>query len=575
MSGGERQSTPPHAGRGRVADPPASLLPTSAPKAFDEDNPFLRQLEFILSKSSRSQAATTAADAASRTDAGHAARGRKAQHGLADCEAGVRSFRLGSTPPVDGTSSAAGKSESWSSAAQPKTASDRVGKVTPPPFKPQPPRLPTHMCEINFWESSDEDNDGTFRDSRVSAASPCVAEAKSGRGWGAGGARDPRSEEECDRVTSPGPSSDGGWPETKRCSPPNLVREYREEEEVEAPGRDKRGGGREAPPSSRTCATVSGRATGARTYVGGGATGARIMDCPRPPSQAVRNGGSGLDMEVFDTEAVAAISAPNYGTTVRCGEDDDWMSDAEEKGPLFTPPAFQNGQPEVRAGHKRGRSTPIQSPVGYGSGGGSSSSDRDGRGRKKGRREHYSTPALRRPRSSSLSLTPPRLAAFDSDFDSDEDASDDELTARRGSVAKRKGQGKGVKGSRLSRPRVSSVGGAATGERSNRGHKRGHEELLNGRIEAMRVGSDGEGWVNGSVPGCGGRRGGGGGCGRVRTESVGERHRHRVFALLLFFTISPTVPYFGSSTHSLVAPKKTPWQIVDKNTQLCATTAKY
>lgn len=370
--------------------------------------------------------------------------------------------------------------------AQPKT-NNNIGRV-PTKAAQRPRRRPASVFDGmgSSSDSSDDDNDdddddddrasaarmsgghtvvsGSSSSAGVSAAgtlrssSPSVAEPKAG-------ARLFSSDEDTDDdrgeggSDSPGPASDGGWPETKRCPPPNLQEGF--------------DGG-----DGLTAAAAAGQ-------------------------KNVSRSGSGVEK-------------PRCYLDIG---DDDWMSDADDEDPaVATPAAAVPGiqqRPTTgrsasshgsRLGLKRNRSPPVRSKPGdddYGSGGDCCRGDK-----KTGRSERYPTTPVprRKQRSSSLSLSPRRpTTAFDGDYDSDAELDDEPPTTVVSGVARKKGAG------------CASCRDVSTNQhRRGRGHKRRHEDSLNDRIRAMRVGSDGEEQGDGGAFAQWGRdRGqgtGGGGC---------------------------------------------------------------
>lgn len=455
-------------GRGST-DPPASLVPTSAHKLSDEENPFLRQLHLMLDKPSS---------------------GRASEAGAA---------RDSSTPSAAVVDSFAEDEldewNIWPSVAQPKTASDRVGRVTPlPPPQQQPSnqeswQLPPPLIDIDDLESSSDGDDkgGAFRmanslppssspsqsvPSRELTPSMAMAEVKSDEDRGWSGQKSSRSEEDGRGEESPGPDSDG-----KRCPPANLnvAREKVGDAEGDRGGCVSHGGRRgmkSAPQTSSSrgvWTTSQGRVDiiGCRAYPGGRITESGKTDdrCCSLQRSGVRDG---------------SLGSGRVGGGI--SEGDDWMSDAEETGALpVTHPVSCVGKPKARDGCKKEFTSCVRSPETRGTGGRTSRSER------------YTTPVPRRPRSSSLSLTPPLRSTA---FDSDEDSAGEKLPA---------GGKETSKGSRSSKMRKLSLT-----SRDQRGRKGGREELLGmkDRIEAMQVDNDGEWSTGGGASGLGGKRGG-------------------------------------------------------------------
>ncbi|CAM9892341.1 unnamed protein product, partial [Sphacelaria rigidula] len=302
-----------------------------------------------------------------------------------------------------------------------------------------------------------------------------------------------------DRWPLPGPCSDGGWLESKRCAPPNL--------------------------KSRSRSSTSSGGNG----------------------NLKSNGMSGTAEE--------SSSGGNGRRRLGCGENSgNFMSDTEDYGGITrvhsTRKAEGGGAAAGRTGLKRGRTPPIVSPgdtrsyyssddgnnnygnnssnlVGgdFGGGDGYGGGDRL-RGGKTGRNERYTAPVPRRPRSPPLSLSPLRFTAFDSDYDSAEDDDSDNgshptMSSKHGTTGRssrrhsrehvRSGGdgfrgasrslgnaedyptgGKGERGGERERKLGHPDDGAPKADREGRGLKRGLEHTLHDRIEAMRVASDDE-----------------------------------------------------------------------------------
>ena len=215
--------------------------------------------------------------------------------------------------------------------------------------------------------------------------------------------------------------------------------------------------------------------TGGRSHHGGGITGP--IDRPSS-SQAAASGSGGVG------RGQPAASASTSGRSFLAFHMDDWMSDAEDNLAPQRLSSLQNASAAVRAGVKRGRTPPARSPEDRGSDGSGGAGGGDARGRKAARDERYPAPVPQRQRSSSLSLSPPRFAACDSDYSSDADSALEPASTLTG----RTGGTRGARKTTDSRQRS-----ATTGKSRDRARKRGHEATLNDRIEAMRVGSDGEG----------------------------------------------------------------------------------
>lgn len=454
-------------------DPLASLMSTSVHKLSDEENPFLRQLHLMLGKPSNSRP----------SEAGPA--------------------RVSSTPSAAAVDSSADDEwdewNIWPSMAQPKTASDRVSRVTPPQLQQQQPsnqeswKLPPPLIDIDDLESSSDGDDkgGAFRmsnslppssspsqsvPSREPTTSMAMMEVKSDEDRGCSRRRSSGSDEDERGEQTPGPDSEGGWPDAKLCPPENLnvMREKVGDAKCDRGGCASNGGrrgmkGARRPSSStRVWATSQGRVdiTGCRAFRSGGITEAGKSDdrCCSLQRSGVMDGSLG-----------GGCSGGGIS------EADGWMSDAEEIGaPPVTPPVSCVGKPTARDGRKQELTSRVRS------------SETHCTGARTGRSERYMTPVPRRPRSSSLSLTPPLRSTA---FDSDEDSAGEKLSAggkaRGGERAKRKGKEMG-KGSRSSKVRKVSLTSLDVKD----------------RIDAMRVDDDGEWSTGGGTSGRGGKRGG-------------------------------------------------------------------
>lgn len=517
------------------------------PKVPNDDNPFLRQLELMLSKSASNHAAASSSNTTGSSKG--LTSGSEAwplSRPLAEAASGRATVGGTSRASVDGGGDGGSLPRSWKrveavgsfaspsglpsttgsargrSATQPKTNN---GHVARPPQR-------RHASVFDGMGSSDSSiDDGTSgrmsggdtisaSSAGVSAAralrsSPSVAEPKADVGllsWGgaAGGNHGGHGSD------SSGPSSDGGWPETKRCPPPNLlVSASRSNEAVSGDfaidgdyGSMSRN--KTSPPSTR-----GGKAAADRPGITGGRphSGARIAGLSPAPAEAKRDGltAAGHNASLGETRKSRGSGVINDRSYSDTG-DNDWMSDADDGGPAVTSSAAAPSEPPTgrvassHSGLKRRRAPPARSTGDDGSG---DSSGYNCRGGKAGRSERYPTPVpRRRRRSSSLSLSPRRFTAFDSDYDSDEDP---DRPPDVPGVARRKGTGS-----------ASDQGLSTNHRRGGRGHKRQHEELLNDRIGAMRVGSDGEEHCNGGTRSS---RGGGGlrvGCnGRNEKDPMG------------------------------------------------------
>lgn len=434
----------------------------------------------------------------------------------------------------------------WSAAQPKKTNDDDTAKASLSHISQPQPR--SFLFDMSNWDSSDEDDFGcsralqqavqrtaTWSESAILSSklllSPVVAEAKpsvapSVGGKHEGNARSGNSSggsgDECDSersAVSEGPSSDGGWPETKRCAPPNLMKA------------SSRNGLRDMAKMA-PCAAAGDRSTNVSGGYGDGNKNARASTLPRdkgtdasPNRQCKIAGGAELygragrmtetgipEKHVRSLSQEAAVDGvfPLRTKLGCCGStvtsllngrsrfpvdsDDDWMSDAEDQSLPPPPAATASNETSAKirkAGLKRGRGSSVRLVYGDGSSEGDSSSDSGGsRGRKAGRSERYPAPVpQRRLHSSSLSLTSPTSATFgkiDGDNDDNDDNGRKQNLSATTSLA-RAGGGGNKKGS-------SSGRRSLAGERSrdDQGRKRRHDDLLNDRIEAMSVGSDRE-----------------------------------------------------------------------------------
>eukprot|EP00903_Cladosiphon_okamuranus_P010410 g9847.t1 len=450
----------------------------------DEDNPFLRQLQLMLDKSASNRAAavspsfpragpSTAAssptwrpmtaisggDTIGFTSSGSSIRG--------ETGVGSRVSQIGQ--PLSAHPKKA--------AAAADIAADRNNKASRPR---SPPR-----SLMDLLEDSSSDDEAFHRrlfssTSAKKKSPPSVAEDKKAS-----------------------PSSDGGWPETKRCSPPNL----------KASSSSTSSSSSVAAAASAAAAASSGNIgrnpgiTGGRAFGGAGITGSRPPSSHRSSNgggfaPAGRGGSSGARASMLGRSAAATAAAA-------AGSDNEWMSDAEDNnGPAYDTAAPSSAEATRGSGGlKRGRTPP--------SGG-------DARGRKTGRlSERYPAPVpARKHRSNSLSLSPSRLLPCDSDYVTSEEETlaipksgvqGARARAGGGKRDQRRGGGGGEKEelplSSAAATRRWHPGAAAEGDvGGGRGRKRGHEDLLNDRIEALRVGSDGEGPEAGGGHGKGRKR---------------------------------------------------------------------
>lgn len=429
----------------------------------DEDNPFMRQLQLMLDKSASNRAAAVSPSLP------------RAAGGAAPASAAWRPTALsgGSGSVGSGAGSLEGAAGSRASqvgqplSAQPKEAANDADRNSKVSRSFSPPR-----SLMDLLDSSSSDDEAFRR-----------------RAFGSAPAKEKLPSPVAERKASP--SSDGGWPETKRCSPPNLKASSSSSSSARSPG-----------------------ITGNRPHGGAGITGLR------PPSQI----SSGRESGVAGGEGISGARAPSmHGRSVAAtpaaaaaGSDNEWMSDAEDQdGPACTASSSGPATAEATArpsGLKRGRTPPRGGGSGHASDG-SSGSGGDARGRKTGRlSERYPTPVpSRKQRSNSLSLSPPRLLACDSDYVTSEEEETQAISTsgvlgagarpagRKGTARDRGGGGGGggkkelpLSSAATARRRRPGAAAAATEDGDGRGRKRGHEDLLNDRIEALRVGSDGE-----------------------------------------------------------------------------------
>ncbi|CAM9574492.1 unnamed protein product [Scytosiphon promiscuus] len=495
-----------------AGDPERPRPPTAFGRAGkpskDKDNPFLRQLEIMLEKSANNRAAgsptTPSLPRAASPAAAIAASPSSAWPPAASPGGPGVGKRFGA---ANGGRGAGGAVGSWASqigqplSAQPKRAATAdSGRDT----KAGPPRGAGTRSIFSMLDSSDEDDDDDDGRSSVGAQVGRPAPATPADAGPVGVVAEVKG------------TSGGGWPETKRCSPPNLKalssgsaaaehRDGRGGGGGDHRGKDKRVGSSPSLTGGRNAAVNGGSSskspgiTGDRWYGTAGITG------PRASTEGQTGGG-------LSTAYEARSGVP--------GSDDEWMSDAEDA--------------RGHRGLKRGRTPRGRSPLDGGGSGhlsdSSSNSDgRLGRGRKTGRwSDRYPAPIpARKQRSNSLSLSPPHLLDRGSDYaTSEEDDNDVKNTTKaraRGAGARAGGARESKKDVSLGNPAAARGAdiGTAGGDGRSRGRKRAHEDLLNDRIEAMRVSSDGEG-----DPPHGGGGGGGGGKGRRRrgqARSLGEQ----------------------------------------------------
>lgn len=537
-----------------------------------DDNPFLRQRELMLAKSTDKSVSASVSRTRSWRDVGrstspHASVGRGRSGGSTAFTKAVGGGFAGhgsDSKPWAQSSSLCSARRALST-AEPKN-SNMV--VSPKITNQQQQQQRTGPINIFDMSSDDEETEDRLQISRsiktpvtanentprvtVTAQIPTVAEAKVDKetkcyaavGEDGGNEGDDDDGDDDGRPPSPAPSSDGGWPETKRCPPPNLnCRSSSTSSSVHRIAADKKRKG----DIDDTEKPVGVGITGSWPVDGGGITRGGKLDGSRTNGTRTSRGGG-------------SSSGGGGGGGGRADLDGDWMSEAEDRrssamlGRSGQPPEMDAGTASGttpsstrKSGLKRGRTPPIQSQTdgGTSSSDGSCNSGRRGSG-KTGRCERYPTPVPppRRlpPRSSSLSLTPPRISAFDSDYDS---AEDNAATAAAQVEAK-------VKGKRSTTKTSSSTTGIFTrsdhsnGEGTNatmrrrskgigegekggsRGRKRDREEYLNDRIEAMRVGSDDEGGSH--LRAGGGGDGDSGGSDNGKGRRIGDRVRDYSFA---------------------------------------------
>ncbi|CAN0355771.1 unnamed protein product, partial [Ectocarpus sp. 12 AP-2014] len=380
-------------GGGRGLRPPTSGLSTEPgePSKDQEDNPFVRQLELMLQKSASNRAAAVSPPPPRARAAANAA-STSAWRPRTSLSSGGGGAESGRVVAAGGASQYGGQSLMANSKPEEKAGTSNGGGGLP--------RAPSRSLFSLPESSSDEDEEAFQRRyfglpplRKPSAAAP--AEAKVAR-----------------------PRSDGGWPETKRCSPPNLKASLISNgrgaacRKTEGGSGDSRGNnsanvskenGKGQQSARDGDAASSGRAglgiTGDRWYVGVGITRSQ------PTAQRTGDG-------IGSAGAAAA------------GSDNEWMSDAED--PRGAAPNAADSPTRRAGGLKRGRTPPTHyrpySPSSDDNGGGGGG----GRGRKTGRLEgRYPAPMpARRERSNSLSLSPPRLLACDHDYvTSDEEES--------------------------------------------------------------------------------------------------------------------------------------------------------
>lgn len=518
MSGSGRRPPPP--GAGSSPPPPLatcslSSAPGASNGAFKEENPFKLQLDFMINKSIENRTATSSPTA--RPIGGGDGSSKPAYRGI-----GSGSDRLHARRSAREVGAVPGGGDGGGSSRL------TVGVTPSNPKAPQGRSTAQPKASLYSFDSSDEETNDMFRQifcqtktakSAASAAaspprgSPSMAEAKAPDG--ALGGRYASA--------SPGPRSDGGWPETKRCPPPNLQASNKHAAAAGGRGDDGgggssssgyRGGAREKEPQTSTGGSAGvdrPGITGGRSYHGGGITGRfptswRLSSSQAAVSQAAASGAGRVEGE--EKNVYRGSVSNNIGRSFLAFHSDAWMSDGDDNPASPHLPSLQSGIAAIKAGLNRGRTPPARSPEHHDSdsSGGGGAHDGDARGRKsrRGGEERYPAPAPRRQRSSSLSLSPPRFPACGSDYSSDADSA-----LKTASTLTGRG---GVTG-----------GSRKTSSSRQRARKRGRGETLNDRIEAMRVGSDGEGPPYGGGGGGGERKPGRvGGLDGDRFDPMGE-----------------------------------------------------
>lgn len=302
--------------------------------------------------------------------------------------------------------------------------------------------------------------------------------------------------------------------------------------------------------SSSTSSPEKGRATtGGRAIHGDGATHHAVgfRSGPLGSDHPARGATTPIGVEgseevqgnrrLKSTKSKTKTMATITGSVVGVMSDDsagDWMMDAEDRGAavdstmaesrLGRDAAGDGSYPRRRNALKRGRTPPVKSyddAADFYCSDGSGSDGSRRRGSKTGRRDLCPAKVARRPRSSSLSLSTPRFSAYDSNYDSAEGDDEEERIADRSkagsaskSAARRyssnsSGGTRRRKDQRASARSDGEANGSPGGARDSgsckgrsadrnrftsngRGLKRGREEHLPDRIEAMRVESDEE-----------------------------------------------------------------------------------
>ncbi|CAN0233046.1 unnamed protein product, partial [Ectocarpus sp. 4 AP-2014] len=481
-SGGGRGPRPPTFGR--------STEP-GEPSRDQEDNPFVRQLELMLQKSASNRAAAVSpppprARAAANAGPTSAWRPRTS---LSSGGGGAESGRVVAT---GGASQYGGKSLTANSKPEEKKAGTSNGGGGLP-------RASSRSLFSLPESSSDEDEEAFQR--RYFGLPPLRKPSAAA----AASVPPPAATPAEAKVARPG--SDGGWPETKRCSPPNLKASLISNGRGAACRKTEGGSGDSRGDDSANGSKGNGKGSGQSARDGDAASSGRA-------GLGITGGGryswAGIT-RLQPTAQRRTDDGVGSASAAAAGSDNEWMSDTEDpRG------AASNVDSATRTagGLKRGRTPPTHyrpySPSSDGSNGGGDG----GRDRKTGRLEgRYPAPMpARRERSNSLSLSPPRLLACDHDYVT----SDEEESSKPGAGGRRKGS-RGAEVGGRKEPQLLSNPATAGSTAVGRGRKRAHEDLLNEKIEAMRVGSDEEG-----PHARGGGRGGGRGRRRGGAVTMGS-----------------------------------------------------
>lgn len=369
--------------------------------------------------------------------------------------------------------------------------------------------LPMSFFDVSSSDDDDDGSDGSGDDGggSVASAPPNIAEGKNAHNFrrvGNGtrtGVVGVTSDADTDiddddhdvRSSLPRPSSDGGWPETKRCTPPNLKFRSRSRSRSSPPSEKRTVGvDRKGKASTTALARAPGN-TNRRTFHANGVHSATGGNRHSPTAPMGNDGGGG----------------GNGDRNTSSGSSSDSMFDIDHRETNADRTTTESRISRIKTGLKRGRTPPVRSPGDdrsyYSSDNGNNDSTVDGvdnadaggggsmfRGGKTGRNERYPAPVPRRPRSSSLSLSPSRFTAFDGDCNSADDTPSAVASLSPKSAAGgRNGNDSYLASSRRRRRRRSSRSRETVAGR--RGVKRGlEEENLHDGIEAMRVASDDE-----------------------------------------------------------------------------------